>query len=36
VTELLDEGITEFHIYTHNRSPLALALARILGRRSEP
>lgn len=35
VTELLDEGVTEFHIYTHNRSPLALALARILGRRSE-
>ncbi|MCS6760842.1 MAG: methylenetetrahydrofolate reductase [NAD(P)H] [Candidatus Devosia symbiotica] len=35
VTELLDEGVTEFHIYTHNRSPLALTLARILGRRSE-
>ncbi|SEQ01787.1 5,10-methylenetetrahydrofolate reductase (NAD(P)) [Devosia sp. YR412] len=35
VTELLDEGVTEFHIYTHNRSPLALALARILGRRPE-
>jgi methylenetetrahydrofolate reductase (NADPH) len=34
VTELLDEGVTEFHIYTHNRSPLALALARILGRRA--
>ena len=33
VTELLDEGVTEFHIYTHNRSPLALALGRILGRR---
>ncbi|MET3924737.1 methylenetetrahydrofolate reductase [NAD(P)H] [Devosia sp. 2618] len=33
VTELLDEGVDEFHIYTHNRSPLALALARILGRR---
>lgn len=33
VTELLDEGVTEFHIYTHNRSPMALALARILGRR---
>ena len=30
---LLDEGVTEFHIYTHNRSPLALALGRILGRR---
>jgi methylenetetrahydrofolate reductase (NADPH) len=36
VTELLDEGVTEFHIYTHNRSPLALALARILGRRPAP
>jgi len=35
VTELLDEGVTEFHIYTHNRSPLALALARMLGRRPE-
>ncbi|UJW86762.1 methylenetetrahydrofolate reductase [NAD(P)H] [Devosia sp. SL43] len=35
VTELLDEGVTEFHIYTHNRSPLALALARILGRRPD-
>jgi methylenetetrahydrofolate reductase (NADPH) len=35
VTELLDEGVTEFHIYTHNRSPLALALGRILGRRPE-
>jgi methylenetetrahydrofolate reductase (NADPH) len=33
VTELLDEGVNEFHIYTHNRSQLALALARILGRR---
>lgn len=33
VTELLDEGVTEFHIYTMNRSPLALSLARILGRR---
>ena len=35
VTELLDEGVTEFHIYTHNRSPLALALGRILGRRPD-
>lgn len=35
VTELLDEGVTQFHIYTHNRSPLALALGRILGRRPE-
>ena len=35
VTELVDEGVTEFHIYTHNRSPLALALARILGRRHD-
>lgn len=35
VTELLDEGVTEFHIYTHNRSPLALALGRILGLRPE-
>ncbi len=34
VTELLDEGVTEFHIYTHNRSPLALALGRVLGRRT--
>ena len=36
VTELLDEGVTEFHFFTLNRSPLTLALARILGRRSEP
>jgi len=33
VTELLDEGITEFHFYTLNRSNLVLALARLLGRR---
>ncbi|WP_224703018.1 methylenetetrahydrofolate reductase [NAD(P)H] [Devosia aquimaris] len=33
VTELLDEGVTEFHFFTLNRSPLALALARILGLR---
>lgn len=35
VTELVDEGVTEFHIYTHNRSSLALALGRILGKRGE-
>jgi methylenetetrahydrofolate reductase (NADPH) len=35
VTELLDEGVTEFHIYTLNRSNLVLALARLLGRRAE-
>ena len=35
VTELVDEGVTEFHIYTHNRSPLALALGRVLGLRHE-
>ena len=34
VTELLDEGVTEFHFYTLNRSNLVLALARLLGRRS--
>lgn len=33
VTELLDEGVTEFHFYTLNRSSLVLALARLLGRR---
>lgn len=33
VLELVDEGITEFHVYTLNRSNLALALARVLGRR---
>lgn len=31
VLELVDEGVTEFHIYTLNRSPLVLALARLLG-----
>ncbi len=31
VTELLDEGITEFHFFTLNRSNLVLALARLLG-----
>ena len=33
VIELLDEGVTEFHFYTLNRSNLVLALARLLGRR---
>jgi len=33
VTELLDEGVTQFHFYTLNRSNLVLALARLLGRR---
>jgi len=33
VTELLDEGVTEFHFYTLNRANLVLALARLLGRR---
>jgi methylenetetrahydrofolate reductase (NADPH) len=31
VLELVDEGVTEFHFYTLNRSPLVLALARLLG-----
>jgi methylenetetrahydrofolate reductase (NADPH) len=35
VTELLDEGITEFHFYTLNRANLVLALARLLGRRPQ-
>ncbi|MET3898561.1 methylenetetrahydrofolate reductase (NADPH) [Devosia sp. UYZn731] len=35
VIELLDEGVTEFHIYTLNRSNLALALARLLGKRPD-
>ncbi|KQT44714.1 5,10-methylenetetrahydrofolate reductase [Devosia sp. Leaf420] len=35
VTELLDEGVTEFHFYTLNRSNLVLALARLLGRRPD-
>ncbi len=34
VTELLDQGVTEFHFYTLNRSNLVLALARLLGRRA--
>ena len=33
VLELVDEGVTEFHFYTLNRSNLVLALARLLGRR---
>jgi len=33
VIELLDDGVTEFHFYTLNRSNLVLALARLLGRR---
>jgi len=35
VTELEDEGVTEFHFYTLNRSNLVLALGRLLGRRPE-
>jgi methylenetetrahydrofolate reductase (NADPH) len=35
VVELLDEGVTEFHFYTLNRSNLVLALARLLGVRPE-
>jgi methylenetetrahydrofolate reductase (NADPH) len=35
VTELEDEGVTEFHFYTLNRSNLVLALARLLGRRPD-
>lgn len=33
VLELVDNGITEFHFYTLNRSNLVLALARLLGYR---
>jgi methylenetetrahydrofolate reductase (NADPH) len=33
VLELVDEGMTEFHFLTLNRSNLVLALARVLGRR---
>ena len=33
VTELVDKGVTEFHFFTMNRSPLVFALARLLGRR---
>jgi methylenetetrahydrofolate reductase (NADPH) len=35
VLELVDEGITEFHFYTLNRSNLVLALARLLGVRPD-
>jgi methylenetetrahydrofolate reductase (NADPH) len=35
VLELLDEGITDFHFFTLNRSNLVLALARLLGRRPD-
>jgi len=34
VLELVDEGVTQFHIYTLNRSSLVLALARVLGRKA--
>ncbi len=34
VTELVDQGVTEFHFYTMNRAKLVLALARVLGRRA--
>ncbi|MGN6488323.1 MAG: methylenetetrahydrofolate reductase [NAD(P)H] [Devosia sp.] len=36
VLELVDNGITEFHFYTLNRSNLVLALARLLGYRPAP
>ena len=35
VLELVDEGVTEFHFYTLNRSSLVLALARLLGVRPD-
>jgi methylenetetrahydrofolate reductase (NADPH) len=35
VLELVDEGVTELHFFTQNRSNLVLALARLLGRRPE-
>ena len=35
VLELVDNGITEFHFYTLNRSNLVLALARLLGHRPD-
>jgi methylenetetrahydrofolate reductase (NADPH) len=35
VLELVDEGITEFHFYTLNRSNFVLALARLLGVRPD-
>lgn len=35
VLELVDQGVTEFHFYTLNRSNLVLALARLLGVRPD-
>ncbi len=35
VLELIDQGVTEFHFFTLNRSNLVLALARLLGIRPE-
>ena len=35
VLELVDEGVSEFHLYTLNRSNLVFALARVLGRRPD-
>ena len=35
VLELVDEGITEFHFFTLNRSNFVLALARLLGVRPD-
>ena len=35
VLDLVDEGVTEFHFFTLNRSNLVLALARVLGRRPD-
>jgi methylenetetrahydrofolate reductase (NADPH) len=35
VLELVDEGVTEFHFFTLNRSNFVLALARLLGRRPD-
>jgi methylenetetrahydrofolate reductase (NADPH) len=35
VLELVDEGVESFHFYTLNRSPLVLALARLLGIRPD-
>ena len=35
VLELVDEGVTEFHFLTLNRSSLVVALARLLGRRAD-
>lgn len=33
VTELVDQGVTEFHFYTMNRANLVIALARVMGHR---